>query len=61
MTRYKKQYRFPLLKKMEAAFPFIKGNKNVVFAYNGIIYSNTKLPDHLLAHEEHHLEQQAKY
>lgn len=60
IIKFKKQYRFPLLKKMENAFPFLKGNKNVVYSYNGVIYSNTKLPDHLLIHETVHLKQQEK-
>lgn len=50
--------KFPLLDRYEERFPAIIGNNNVIFAYDGDIYTNTKLPDHLLVHENTHLKQQ---
>lgn len=46
---------FPLLETYKEYFPV---DDNTIFAYNGVIYSNYDLPDHLLVHEKVHLRQQ---
>jgi len=56
--KIKSQNHFPLLEKYKKVFPSI--NKFTIFAYDGVIYSNTKLPDHLIVHENTHLKQQEK-
>lgn len=41
----------------KAKFPI---DFNTIFAYNGDIYTNNKLPDYLIEHENVHLEQQTR-
>lgn len=50
--------KFPLMSKYKKVFPNI--DKNTVIAYDGKIYCNNKLPDHLIIHETQHLKQQEK-
>jgi hypothetical protein len=49
---------FPLFKKYSTIFPL---NEDVIFAYDSNIYSNHKLPNYLIVHEETHLKQQETF
>jgi len=51
----KPQNEFPLMERYKAKFPI---NQYTIFAYDGDIYTNSKLTDDLLIHENVHLEQQ---
>lgn len=53
----KPQSEFPLMERYKAKFPI---DHNTIFAYNGDIYTNSKLTDDLLVHENVHLEQQKR-
>lgn len=55
MTEIRPQKEFPLLEKYKKVF---KIDRNTIFAYDKIIYTNGILPDHLIIHEETHLNQQ---
>lgn len=46
---------FPLMYRYKKVFPI---DENTIFAYDGDIYTNNKLPNHLIVHEEEHLRQQ---
>ena len=46
------------MERYKAKFPII--DHNTIFAYNGDIYTNSKLTPDLLIHENVHLEQQEK-
>ena len=52
---FKEQRLFPLLEQYRAKFPI---DKNTIFALGDTIYTNQNLPNHLIAHEKKHLEQQ---
>ncbi len=58
MTIFKPQSEFPLIKRYEEKFPFVKDNPNVVFDYGDTIYCNGRLSIDLVIHEETHLRQQ---
>lgn len=49
---------FPLLKRFRDILPV---TDTTIFAYDGIIYCNSLLPDHLIVHEIEHFKQQRKY
>jgi len=51
----KPQHKFPLLERYREVFPI---TENTIFAYDGEIYSNNKLPHHLVVHEQTHHKQQ---
>lgn len=51
----KPQSEFPLLDKYKEKFAI---TENTIFAYDGEIYSNNQLPDHLIVHELTHHKQQ---
>lgn len=51
----KKQIEFPLIDEYKKHFDI---NEHTVFAYDNDIYTNSKLPDFLIEHEETHLRQQ---
>lgn len=52
----KPQREFPLLERYKKHLPNIDGN--TIFAYDGVIYSDYALPEHLVIHEKTHLKQQ---
>lgn len=54
----KPQSEFPLLEKYKQYFPI---TDKVIFAYDGVIYTNEVLPPDLIVHEKTHLEQQERY
>lgn len=56
--KFRPQNEFPLLEEFKKKFPI---DNNTIFALGDTIYSNNNLPDHLIAHELKHLEQQAEY
>lgn len=51
------QNKFPFLKQFKCKFGITERS---VFAYDGNIYSNYKLPPDILIHELHHFKQQRK-
>lgn len=53
----KPQDQFPLLDRYSKVFAI---TKDTIFAYDGDIYTNNELPNHLLIHENVHLRQQAE-
>lgn len=55
---FKSTSEFPLLERYKAKFAI---NENTIFAYDGVIYTNHNLPDHLIVHESTHFKQQEKY
>lgn len=55
----KPQNEFPKLSEFRSIFPGI--DNNTVFAYDHVIYTNKKLPLHLIVHEITHHEQQDHY
>lgn len=52
------QKNFPLLEKAKKIFPI---NENTIFTYGNTIYTNNKLPYHLITHETTHIIQQGKH
>lgn len=57
MATFDKQENFPLLDKFKQHFDI---KKNVVFAYDGVIYTNYPLSDDLVVHESTHHRQQER-
>lgn len=55
---FKPTSEFPLLKLYQEKFYI---DKNTIFAYDGVIYTNNELPENLIVHERTHLKQQEKY
>ncbi len=49
---------FEYLDEYAKVFPI---NEKTVFAWDGVIYSNFPLPEHIKIHERVHLQQQEKY
>lgn len=58
MPQFKPQSEFPLIERYREQFAV---NEYTVFAYNGVIYTNNDLPEHLIIHEETHLKQQREH
>lgn len=52
-----KQEEFPLMNDYKRHFPI---DENTIFAYDGNIYTNNELPEHLIVHEQEHLKSQEK-
>lgn len=48
---------FPLMARYKEVFPI---DESTIIAYHDTIYCNSNLPDHLIVHENVHLEQQRK-
>ncbi len=42
------------------AFPFVRGNQDIIFTYGNEVFSNVELQDHLKVHEATHTRQQSK-
>lgn len=53
-----KQSVFPLLEEYKKFFDI---TEDTIFAYDGNIYTNNELPNHLIIHETEHLLQQEMY
>lgn len=51
------QENFPLIEEYRKIFEI---TDDTIFAYDGVIYTNNLLPDHLITHEKTHLKQQDK-
>ncbi len=57
MAQFKPTSEFPLLKKYKKRFNILPGT---IFAYDHVIYTDEKLPEHLIIHESTHFKQQDK-
>ena len=55
---FKPQNEFPLLNKYREKFTI---TDRTIFAYDGVIYTNNDLPEHLIIHEQTHFKQQKRY
>ena len=55
---FKPQHEFLLLDKYKEKFTI---TDRTIFAYDGVIYTNSILPSHLVEHESCHFKQQKKY
>lgn len=57
-VKIKPQKDFPLLAEYQEVF---NTTDKTIFAYKDTIYTNDKLPEHLIVHEIEHLKQQERY